>query len=240
MRRRRLDFPDDANDLFQLVHQFGLVLQTAGGVDQQHVELLLFCRTQCVEGKARGIRALGSGDNRRFGAFAPNFQLLDRGRPKGVARGQHHLAALGGEFSCKLADGGGFSGTIDTDHENDERLLCVVYLERPRHRNKHLLDFGCDHRLHVIRRDRLVVTADADRGGNARCHLGSQIGAQQHVLDIVEHRAIELALGDEIGHRRPERARGALQAAGQPLPPAQFCRCGSGIIHAGCVSGFVP
>jgi len=34
--------------------------------------------------------------------------------------------------------------------------------------------------------------------------------------------AIELALDDEIGNRRPERTGGAFQAAGQPLPPARF------------------
>jgi len=33
MRRRRISFFDDSNDLFNLVHQFGLVLQAACGVD---------------------------------------------------------------------------------------------------------------------------------------------------------------------------------------------------------------
>src|SRR5579863_4543221 len=39
MRRCIVDLADDANDLFQLIHQFGLVLQTARGIDQEHVEL---------------------------------------------------------------------------------------------------------------------------------------------------------------------------------------------------------
>ena len=41
-----------------------------------------------------------------------------------------------------------------------------------------------------------------------------EVKAQQHILDIVEHGAIELALGDEIGHGRAERTRGSLQSAG--------------------------
>src|SRR3977135_2801082 len=39
MRRRRIDLLDDAHDFFELLHQFGLVLQPTGGVDQEHVEL---------------------------------------------------------------------------------------------------------------------------------------------------------------------------------------------------------
>src|ERR1700738_4914299 len=73
MRRRRIDLLDDANDFFKLVHQFGLVLQAARGVDQEHVELSFPRRSQCVEGKARGIRALRAGDDRRFGALAPDL-----------------------------------------------------------------------------------------------------------------------------------------------------------------------
>ena len=233
MRRRGIDLPDDADDFFKLVHQLGLVLQPAGGVDQQHVELALARRGQCVEGKARGIRPLRARDDRRFGALAPDLQLLDGGGAKGIAGRQHHLAAFGGKFCRELADGGGLAGAVDADHENDERLLRLVDDERLCHRSKHLLDFGRDHRFDVVGRDRLVVAAVAHRRRNARRHFGSQIGAQQHVLDVLEHGAVELALGDEIGHRRPERARGALQAAGQPPPPAQFCRFRSGIAHAG-------
>src|SRR3982074_174237 len=88
-----------------------------------------------------------------------------------------------------------------------------IDLKRLRHRGKDFFDLDRDNGFHVLGRDRLVVTADADGGCDARRHLGSQIGAQQHILDIVQHRAIELALGDEIGHRRPERTRRALQPA---------------------------
>jgi hypothetical protein len=40
----------------------------------------------------------------------------------------------------------------------------------------------------------------ADRGRNPCRHLGAEIGAQQHVLDILEHGAVELAFGDEVGN----------------------------------------
>ena len=40
MRRRRIELADDAHDLGELVHQVGLVVQAARGVDQQHVAAL--------------------------------------------------------------------------------------------------------------------------------------------------------------------------------------------------------
>jgi hypothetical protein len=83
---------------------------------------------------------------------------------------------------------------------------------------------GRDHALHIVRRDRLVVAANADGRRDARRDFGSEISAQQHVLDILEHRAVELALGDEIGNRRAQRTRSSLQAAGQPPPPALLGR----------------
>src|SRR5258707_11226589 len=116
MRRRGIDLLDDAHDLFQFVHQLGLVLQPAGGIDQQYVALLLSRGRQRREGKARRIRSLRARDDRGFGALAPDFQLLDRGRAKRIAGGQHYLAALGGKFRRKLADGRGLAGTVDADH----------------------------------------------------------------------------------------------------------------------------
>ena len=54
-----------------------------------------------------------------------------------------------------------------------------------------------------------------------RCaSVDAEVGADQRVLESVERRRIELALGDEIGDRAAERRRGALEPAGQALPPA--------------------
>src|SRR6476659_6302690 len=41
MRGGGVDLPDDTNHLVEFAHQLGLVLQSAGGIDQQHVELFL-------------------------------------------------------------------------------------------------------------------------------------------------------------------------------------------------------
>src|SRR5439155_8703906 len=59
--------------------------------------------------------------------------------------------------------------------------------------------------------------------------LDAAIGADQHLLDLIEHRLVEPALGDEIGHGAADRRRGALETAAEPLPPALLlCRL---IVH---------
>ena len=230
MRRRGVDLLDDANHLFELVHQFGLVLQPAGGVDQQHIEFSFARCREGIEGETRGIRPLRARDHRRSGALAPDLQLLDGSGAKGVAGRQHHLAALGGQLGGQFSDRGGLAGAVDADHQDDERLLCRVDDQRLCHRRQDFFHFGRDHGLHIVGRNGLVVAAVADRGRNPRRHLGAEIGAQQHVLDILEHGPVELAFGDEIGDRGSERTRGTLQSAGQPPPPAQFCLFGC-VVH---------
>ncbi len=42
MRRRRLDLAHHAHHFFQFAHQFGAVLQAAGGIDQHDVGALRF------------------------------------------------------------------------------------------------------------------------------------------------------------------------------------------------------
>ena len=101
-------------------------------------------------------------------------------------------------------------------------------------RRQHLLHFGRDNGFHVVGRNRLVVAAVADRRRYPRRHFGAEIGAQQHVLDILEHGAVELAFCHQVGDRRPQRTRGALEAAGQPPPPAQFGLF-RGVVHVGGV-----
>ena len=71
VRRRGVDLLHHAHDLFELVHQHRLVLQAAGGVDQQHVDLLAARLGERVEGEAGGIGARLARDHRRADARRP-------------------------------------------------------------------------------------------------------------------------------------------------------------------------
>jgi hypothetical protein len=157
---------------------------------------------------------LRAGNHRRLRPFAPDFQLFDRGCPKGVSRGQHDLAAFRGKICRQFADRRSLAGAVDADNQNDERLLRCIDDQRFCDRRQHFFDLGGDHRLDLIGRNRLVVAAVTDSLGNARRDLGPEIGPEQHILDVLEHGAVEFALGHEVGDRRAKRTRRALQSAG--------------------------
>ena len=125
VRRARVDLLHHAHDLLQFGHQLGLVLQAAGGVDDQHVCRSASRRGEGLERKARGIRALLARDDGCAGAAAPDLELIDRGGAERVAGGEHHVAALGAEACRELADRGGLAGAIHADDEDHERLRAV-------------------------------------------------------------------------------------------------------------------
>ena len=151
MRRRRIDLLHHANDLVQLVHQLGAVLQAAGGVDEQHVDAAFLRRAQRVEDETGGVAAGFPRDESRAGALAPDLELVDGGGAEGVAGRQHHGAAFGAELGRELADGRGLAGAVDPDDEDDEGLLRRIDGERLRHAGERLLDLRGHHRLDLLR-----------------------------------------------------------------------------------------
>ena len=66
---------------------------------------------------------------------------------------------------------------------------------------KRLLDLRGDHRLDLVGRDRGVVAAFAERVRDPVRGADAEIGADQRIVDLLERRLVELALGDEIGDR---------------------------------------
>ena len=96
--------------------------------------------------------------------------------------------------------------------------LAALDDKRLRHGREHLLDLGGQHGLHLVGRDRLVVAALAQRRGDAAGGLDAEIGADQHLLDFLEHGGIELALGHQIG-----RARRRATTTCALSPPVRRC-----------------
>ena len=126
---------NDADDLGQLFHQVGTVLQAACGVDHQQIGTVFLCACHGIEGKACRIRSLGRGQDRYPGAFAPNLQLFDSGGAERVARRDHHFFASRLELACQFANRGGLSGTVDA---HDQHHLWALGIDR----------HGFGHRLH--------------------------------------------------------------------------------------------
>ena len=120
----------------------------------------------------------------------------------------------------KLADGRCFTRSVYPGHENDERFLAGIDLQRPGIRGKRALDFRGEDRLDFFDADILVIAALADCFCDPCRRRDAEIGADQQVFQIVEHRSVELALGEDRGEAFPDRTGRARQALAQPRPPA--------------------
>src|SRR5579884_4368782 len=111
------------------------------------------------------------------------------------------------ELRGELADRCCFARAVDADDQNDERPLAMIDLERLSARSERTLDFGRKDLLHFLDADLFVVTAASDRLPDAFRRRKPQIGADQHILKLVEHRSIELALGENGSKALADRAR---------------------------------
>ena len=89
---------------------------------------------------------------------------------------------------------------------------------------------------HLVGGDRLVVAPFADRVGDPPGGLDAQIGADQDLLDLLQHGPVELALGHEVGDRPGDRGRSARQPALEPLPPGLL----GAVVHVGAVIAVRP
>ena len=85
-----------------------------------------------------------------------------------------------------------------------------------------------ENAAHFVGFDVSLVTRRADRLGDAGGRGDAKVGAQQHVLQLVERQRIELALGENLGDALGDRLRGSEQAAKQPLAPGALGRLAGG------------
>src|SRR5215472_10330355 len=121
MRRAGVQLLHHPHDLLELPHERRLVLQPAGGVDDQHVAALAARRLQRLERERGSVGTLRARGDLAAGALAPDPELLDRGGAESVARRQHDAAALGAKARRELADGRGLARAVDPDDQDDER-----------------------------------------------------------------------------------------------------------------------
>ncbi len=159
---------------------------------------------------------------RSAGARRPNAQLVDRRGAKRVPRRQHHPAAVGGELRGKLADSGGLAGAVDADHQDHERPLARVDVERPGDGEERPLDLGGKHALDFVGIDSLIVAPATDRLANARRRAKAEVGLNEDILEIVERCGVELALGEDVDDSAPDVCRGAREGESKALKPASL------------------
>ena len=110
---------DDAADLAQLVHQVLLIVQAAGGIDNDHVGPTGFGGAEAVIDHGGRVAALLVADDVSPGALRPDAQLLGSGGTEGIPGAEQDALALGLQLGGDLADGGGLAHAVDAHHQDD-------------------------------------------------------------------------------------------------------------------------
>ncbi len=196
-----------------------------------------------VEDEACGVGTRLARDKLGAAARRPDFELIDRRGTERVAGGQHDGAPFGAEFCRQLADGRGLAGAVDADDQDDERLLRRIDDQRLRDAGERFLDLRRHHGFDFIGRGAGPKAGKAQRGGDLARGVDAEIGANEHVLDLVDRRRIELAFEHDFRDGFAKRRGAALEPAGQAPPPI-FRRCGRAVcrtvLHAAPVIAVSP
>ncbi len=160
----------------------------------------LFSRgLQGVKAEARGVAAAFARDDLAIETRTPDAQLLDRSGAKCVAGRQHHLqSVISGKFGRELTNRRRLARAVDADDQDDEGPLASVDFEWLGERVEHGLDFGRENVLHFVGADVFVVAAFGDRLGDPQRRRGAEIGADQHILKLLQRVRVELPLRENI------------------------------------------
>ena len=228
VRRACVLLLQDANDLLELGHQLLLVLQPPGGIDQQNVGAFGFRAFQRLEGDAGRIGALCARDHLGAGAFAPQLELLDRGRAERVGGGQHHELAFVIEPRGELADGRRLARAVHAGDQHHEGLLGRIDGEGLLDRPQHILDLAGDEPADFLVAERAVAAVLLHGSRDLARRIDAEIGLDQKILELLQGRGIERLLG-KIGEPVAELGRGAGEAAGEPPEQSGARRVG---VHA--------
>ena len=137
MRRLRVVLPDHADDLLELGHQLGLVLQAAGGVDDEHVGPGVpaprrMRRRQGPPRRRRASRTRPATPVRSPQIFSCSIAAARNVSPAASITDCPPVRQLRGE----LADGRRLARAVDADHQDDMGLVRQIELERLRDRRR--------------------------------------------------------------------------------------------------------
>jgi len=199
------------------------VCRRPGGVGDQHVGAARLRGLQRVVDHGGRVGARGLRNDRHAVAVAPDLQLLDGGGAEGVARGEHHLAALGRQAAGELADGGGLARAVHADHQDHVRAPRLVDLERSAHRADDVeqrlaqrVEQCVEVAEFLARHLAAQVVEDLLRG------LDADVGTDQARLEFVEDGIVDLAARQQVGEVVGEPGIAAIELGAQPREEARL------------------
>ena len=237
MRRLRDLFGDHPADLRQLLHEVGLGLEAAGGVDDAHVEAAFERPGDRPVGHAGRVAAGFTTDQFRPQAFGPRRELLDRGGPKRVAGPEHDAPALLDEAVGELRDGGGLSGAVHTGHQDHRRAGrghgdSGAGSPQPLEQlttNRVDDGLGIDHAGPLP-----FAHVGHDRLGGRRPHVGAHERSPEFFQKRIVHQP-PFAL-QEVAHVGAEHLRGFGEACPEPVEQATALRRRRGLLRVVCLA----
>src|SRR3990170_3233281 len=219
VRRSRVELLQHPNDLGELGHELGFVLEAPGGVDEEHVRGFRAGALERFIGDPCRVGPHLLGDDLDAHTPTPHFELIDGRGAEGIGGGEHDAQTLALELMRHLGRGGGLAGAVHADHEEDMGT-CAREREGFRHRLKHACDLCGQNLAHRSLIEPPVVTAFGNCRADAPGHGDPKIGLDQDLFDPIERVLIELPLGERAGEIVGQGIGGAGETYAQLIEPA--------------------
>ena len=105
----------------QFVHEFGVDVEAAGGVDEDYVVGGKFCFANCAAHNFEWFVGSCAWPQRRAGGAGDLGELFASGGAIDVSGDDHRAVAMLGEPFAHFSGGGGFAGALQADDEPDGR-----------------------------------------------------------------------------------------------------------------------
>src|SRR6266581_5258020 len=126
VRRGRIVFGQGAFHFLELSHQIAFGVQTAGGVAEQKINLVVDRSLIRIVTKRSWIRAVLTLHHFNAEAIRPNSKLFDGGGPERIGGGEQHGMSMLFQIMRQFRDRSCLAGSIDASDENN------VWLSRNR------------------------------------------------------------------------------------------------------------
>ncbi len=199
-------------------------MQPPRRVDDQHVGGSGNSRVERVVGDGGRITPQLSPDEPRAAPLGPDGQLLRRGGPERIARGEDHLSPVVGVELGELAYRRRLADAVDPGDHNDERrpglALDAVLLGRSQRR----LDLESEELPYLGFRPAAPAEAPPEGLHQMEGRFDAQVGGYQSLLYRLERLAVD---SGAPAQSRPDplcyRASGLRQAITQPREPVPHC-----------------
>ena len=176
---------EPAIDLRQLAHQLFIDVQSAGRIEDHHLDAAGLGLAD--GGLAEGHRVLGGqvGIDGNAELLAQDLQLLDGGRTLQVGGDEHRLAAALLEHPAQLAAGGRLAGALQAaKHQDGQVRLEVQRVVHRAHQVDQLLMDDGDELVRRVQRleDRFAHGLIGDPGDEILGDVDADVGFQQRPL----------------------------------------------------------